>query len=168
VIESLPSGLTLKYMTGNGWGCSGTVCERWQFDSLSPGSSYPPISVHVDVADDASSPQINQVSVQSGGVTKSASDPTIIIAPMVTLASKPGVTYPTLHEAYAAASDNDLLNARNVLFHEAPLNLNRPISINISGGLEADFSTLNGFSMVNGSIVIGGSAIVTIGNVAVY
>jgi uncharacterized repeat protein (TIGR01451 family) len=168
VIEELPSGLTLKYMTGNGWGCSGNVCERWQFDSLAPGSSYPPLTVHVDVAADASSPQINQVSVQAGGVTKTASDPTIIIAPLAKLSSKPGTTYPTLHEAYAAANDNDLLMARNVTFSESPLNLDRPVNLTIAGGLEADFITVNGFTTVNGSIVIGGSAVVTIGNLSVF
>jgi probable HAF family extracellular repeat protein len=168
VIEDLPPGLIFKYMTGNGWGSNGTVCERWQFDPLPPGTSYPPITVHVDVADDAASPQINQVSVQSGGVTKTATDPTIIISPLAKLSSKPATTYSNLHEAYVAANDNDLLMARNVVFSENPLNLNRPISINISGGLESDFTTVYGFTSVNGSIVIGGSATVTLGNVAIY
>ena len=40
--ETLPPGLTLKYISGNGWTCSTTTCTRT--DSLPPGSSYPPIS----------------------------------------------------------------------------------------------------------------------------
>jgi hypothetical protein len=168
VIESIPTGLTLKYMTGTGWSCNGAVCERWQFDTLAPGSSYPPLTVHVDVAADATSPQINQVSVQAGGMTKTATDPTIIIAPLAKLSSNPAITYSTLYEAYGAAGDNDVLMARNVTFSESPLNLNRSIAVTIKGGLEADFTPVSGFTTVNGSIVIGGSAVVTVENMDIY
>ncbi|MDP8979506.1 MAG: carbohydrate binding domain-containing protein, partial [Acidobacteriota bacterium] len=73
VTETLPPGLTLVSMSGTGWTCAAT-CTR--ADILNPGSSYPPITVTVNVAANASSPQVNMVSVNGGG---SASDSTTIV-----------------------------------------------------------------------------------------
>jgi uncharacterized repeat protein (TIGR01451 family) len=81
VTESVPSGLTLKSMTGTGWSCpsGGNTCAR--SDSLAGGTSYLPITVTVDVAPGAQSPQTNQVSVSGGGsAIANASDPTTITA----------------------------------------------------------------------------------------
>lgn len=79
VTESIPSGLTLVSMTGNHWTCpaNATYCTR--SDSLDAGLSYDPITVTVNVASNASSPQVNQVTVSGGGsASANASDPTII------------------------------------------------------------------------------------------
>ncbi|MGA7523413.1 MAG: GDSL-type esterase/lipase family protein [Acidobacteriaceae bacterium] len=84
VTEDPPSGLSLVSMSGSGWSCSGLTCTR--SDSLAPGSSYPTITATVDVAADASSPQVNQVSVSGGGSAQaSASDATIIETPSAIL-----------------------------------------------------------------------------------
>jgi uncharacterized repeat protein (TIGR01451 family) len=79
VTEAVPSGMTLVSMAGTGWTCpaNGTTCSRTS--ALSAGSSYPPITVTVNVAADASSPQLNQVSVSGGGsAPANASDSTTI------------------------------------------------------------------------------------------
>ncbi|HEY6389661.1 MAG TPA: hypothetical protein VIX89_00190 [Bryobacteraceae bacterium] len=77
VTESAPAGLTLTSMTGNGWTCALNVCSRG--DALAGGASYPTIAVAVDVAANASSPQINQVSASGGGsAAANATDSTII------------------------------------------------------------------------------------------
>ena len=79
VTEAVPSGMTLVSMAGTGWTCpaTGTTCSRTS--ALSAGSSYPPITVTVNVAADASSPQLNQVSVSGGGsAPASSSDSTTI------------------------------------------------------------------------------------------
>jgi uncharacterized repeat protein (TIGR01451 family) len=77
VTETLPSALTLVSMSGNGWECSGNSCTR--SDALTGGSSYPPITVTVSVAPNASSPQVNSVSVFNGNSPlASASDSTVI------------------------------------------------------------------------------------------
>jgi uncharacterized repeat protein (TIGR01451 family) len=77
VTETLPSGLTLVSMAGAGWACSATTCNR--SDALAAGASYPAITVTVNVAANATSPLVNQVSVSGGGsTTANASDPTII------------------------------------------------------------------------------------------
>jgi hypothetical protein len=66
VVEDTPlAGLTLTSMSGQGWACSGNKCLRGDF--LNPGSTYPPITVKVNVAPDAPSPVTNQANVSGGG-----------------------------------------------------------------------------------------------------
>ena len=67
VSEKLPPGMTLVSMAGTGWTCSpgGTTCTR--SDSLGGESSYPAITVTVDIAANAGSPLVNLVSVSGGG-----------------------------------------------------------------------------------------------------
>src|SRR5262249_59591792 len=78
VTEALPSGLRLVSMAGTGWSCSSNTCSR--SDALNPGSSYPAITVTVNVAANATSPQVNQVSVAGGGSAAGrATDSTTII-----------------------------------------------------------------------------------------
>ena len=79
VTETVPSGLTLVSIAGVGWNCATNICTR--SDSLNAGFSYSPITVTVNVAANATSPQVNQVSVSGGGsATASASDSTTIAA----------------------------------------------------------------------------------------
>ncbi len=87
VTETVPSGLTLVSMAGTGWTCAsgGTTCTR--SDVLAPGSSYPAITVTVNVSASATSPQVNNVSVSGGGSVNpaNASDSTTIVAPVLTI-----------------------------------------------------------------------------------
>ncbi|MGA9624175.1 MAG: DUF4082 domain-containing protein, partial [Bryobacteraceae bacterium] len=86
VTETLPAGLTLVSMTGAGWTCSGNACAR--SDALAGGSSYAGITVTVNVAANASSPQVNSVSVSGGGPgSATASDPTTVVGLWTTLAT---------------------------------------------------------------------------------
>jgi len=64
VTENLPPGLALVSMAGAGWSCAGATCTR--SDALAAGSSYPPITVTVNVAGDAAPLVANQVSVAGG------------------------------------------------------------------------------------------------------
>ncbi len=76
VTESLPAGLTLVSMAGAGWTCGGTTCTRT--DTLAAGSSWPAITVIVNVAANAPAQVVNQASVTGGNT---ASDPTTITPP---------------------------------------------------------------------------------------
>ncbi len=77
VTETLPSGLTLVLMYGPGWACAGNTCTR--SDTLAGGASYPAVSVLVNVAANAASPQVNAVSVSGGGAADAnTTDPAII------------------------------------------------------------------------------------------
>jgi hypothetical protein len=80
--ETIPAGLTLVSMSGTGWSCpsGGNTCTR--SDPLAAALSYAVITVTVNVASSATSPQVNAVSVSGGGsTTANASDPTTIIPP---------------------------------------------------------------------------------------
>ncbi len=77
VTETAPVGLNLVSMAGNGWACGGAACSR--SDTLAAGASYSPISVTVNVAPDAPTPVLNQVTVAGGGSAgASATDSTTI------------------------------------------------------------------------------------------
>jgi uncharacterized repeat protein (TIGR01451 family) len=90
VTEAIPAGLTLVSMTGSGWVCSANSCTR--SDALNGGSSYPAITATVNVASNATSPQVNQVTVSGGGsATASVNDSTTITAPaLISIAVTPG------------------------------------------------------------------------------
>jgi hypothetical protein len=67
VTENVPTGLTLASMAGTGWTCpsSGNTCTR--SDSLIGGSSYPAITVAVNVASNAPASVTNSVTLSGGG-----------------------------------------------------------------------------------------------------
>jgi uncharacterized protein (TIGR03437 family) len=79
VAETVPAGMTLGFMQGNGWTCpsNGNTCTR--SDMLNAAANYPPITVYVNIAVNAASPQVNSVSVSGGGsAAASTTDSTII------------------------------------------------------------------------------------------
>jgi hypothetical protein len=90
VTETVPAAMTLVSMSGTGWGCSGNICIRG--DSLNPGSSYPAITVTVNVAFNAPSPVMNQVSVLGGGSPGAAASDLTSIAVFTCNASGNGTT----------------------------------------------------------------------------
>jgi hypothetical protein len=83
VTETAPAGLALVSMAGTGWTCSSpnpaNVCTR--SDALGAGAAYPVITVTVNVAANATSPQVNTASVTGGGSAEAnASDSTVIVS----------------------------------------------------------------------------------------
>jgi uncharacterized protein (TIGR03437 family) len=86
VTEMFPVGLTLVSMAGAGWTCASGAVSCSRSDALTAGASYPPITVTVNVASNAPSQVINQVTVSGGSSAgASASDTTTILggAPLV-------------------------------------------------------------------------------------
>jgi uncharacterized repeat protein (TIGR01451 family) len=59
--ETPPAGLTLTGMSGTGWTCVVPTCTRT--DSAGPFQDYPPITITVNVANNATSPLVNNVAV---------------------------------------------------------------------------------------------------------
>ena len=79
--ETVPSGLTLVGMAGTGWACSVAQSTCTRSDALAAGSSYPTIAVTVNVAANATSPQVNSVMASGGGsVSASTTDSTSLAA----------------------------------------------------------------------------------------
>src|SRR5262249_9740723 len=84
VTDAPPSGLTVTAMSGTGWTCT-TLPTCVRSDLLSPSASYPPITVTVTVATNATSPQANSISVttaqnESNPANNTATDSTVIIS----------------------------------------------------------------------------------------
>jgi uncharacterized repeat protein (TIGR01451 family) len=79
-VTELPStGLAVSGMNGTGWNCAGNTCTR--ADALNASSSYPTISVTVDVSGDARSQATNQATVSGGGSAKTGAQDVTVIAP---------------------------------------------------------------------------------------
>ncbi len=82
--DTPPAGLTITAMSGTGWTCATPTCTR--SDVLLPAASYPPITITVTVAANASSPLVNSVAVTTTAIesstgNNSANDSTIIVVP---------------------------------------------------------------------------------------
>jgi uncharacterized repeat protein (TIGR01451 family) len=78
VTENAPSGLSFVSMSGSAWNCNGNNCSRG--DSLNANSSYPDITVTVNVLPNATTPQVNAASVTGGGsADANATDPTTVV-----------------------------------------------------------------------------------------
>lgn len=74
VTDTLPDGVTLVSMSGDGWTCDGNVCERT--DDLVAGASFPVITVVASISEDAESSLAN---VASLGECGEASFPFLVI-----------------------------------------------------------------------------------------
>lgn len=79
VIDTIPTGLTATTAVGLGWTCTlnspaaGQVkCTR--NDALAPGSSYPPITLTVNVATNAAASVTNRADVSGGGEINTSND----------------------------------------------------------------------------------------------
>ena len=99
VTDTLPTGMTATAAAGTGWTCVittpanlVTTCTR--SDALAAGSSYPVITLTVNVIGTATTPLVNSVTVSGGGDTNAANntatDSTII-------AAKPDLTIAKTH-----------------------------------------------------------------------
>jgi uncharacterized repeat protein (TIGR01451 family) len=72
--DSLPAGLTATAMTGAGWNVNFSMLTAVRSDSLGPGASYPPLTVTVNVAINASASVTNTATVSGGGETNTVND----------------------------------------------------------------------------------------------
>jgi uncharacterized repeat protein (TIGR01451 family) len=74
VVDTVSGGLTASAVSGAGWSCllGSLTCTRT--DALAPGTSYPPITLTVSVAVDASASVTNTAVVAGGGEANAAND----------------------------------------------------------------------------------------------
>jgi len=82
VVDMLPAGLTATAMSGTGWSCALVTLTCTRTDALATDSNFPPITLTVNVANDAAASVDNVATVAGGGeinaVNDSASDMTLI------------------------------------------------------------------------------------------
>ncbi len=88
VVDTLPTGLTATAISGTGWTCTlgSLTCVRT--DVLGIGASYPPITVTVNVANNAPASVTNTAVVGGGGEPNLANDTatdTTTVGPSVTV-----------------------------------------------------------------------------------
>jgi uncharacterized repeat protein (TIGR01451 family) len=81
VTDTPQAGLAVTAMAGTGWTRLGGAMPNTvvRSDVLQPGSSYPPITVTVNVSPVSASPQINSVTVTGGGSARGAATDSAII-----------------------------------------------------------------------------------------
>jgi hypothetical protein len=99
IADTLPGGMTATAMTGAGWICTVASVTCTRTDSLAAGSSYPPITLTVNVSTLISSSVINTATISGGGETLTsdnvANDPTTIVTAgidLITSLSSPQLT----------------------------------------------------------------------------
>jgi uncharacterized repeat protein (TIGR01451 family) len=81
VTDSLPASLTATNISGTGWSCTLATLTCTRSDSLNNGSSYPPVTLTVNVPFSAPGSVTNSATVSGGGETNpqiTANDPTTI------------------------------------------------------------------------------------------
>ncbi|MFG2915469.1 hypothetical protein ACGF0D_21605 [Kitasatospora sp. NPDC048298] len=80
VTDTLPAGLRADSISGTGWTCDRDTLTCTRSDVLPAGSSYPPITLQVDVSCKADDEVTNTATVTGGGDTTihTATDPTAI------------------------------------------------------------------------------------------
>ncbi len=81
VEDTLPTGLTLVSMAGTGWTCVGNICQR--SDILASGDSFDPITVTVDVDQNAPKTMVNLVDVTGGGSVPASDTDTVGVADLL-------------------------------------------------------------------------------------
>jgi exo-1,4-beta-D-glucosaminidase len=67
--DTLPYGLTAAGLSGPGWTCVLSAVTCYRQDALAAGSSYPPVTLTVQVAAGAPASVTNSVTVSGGGMT---------------------------------------------------------------------------------------------------
>ena len=72
--DALPSGLTATALSGSGWTCNLSTLTATRSDALAAGSSYPPVTLTVNVAYNAPASVTNSVSVSGGGESNTANN----------------------------------------------------------------------------------------------
>ncbi|HUB78984.1 MAG TPA: hypothetical protein VMB03_09325 [Bryobacteraceae bacterium] len=114
VTETVPQGMTLASMMGDGWNCQTGSVSCTRSDSLAAGVNYPGITVAVNVANNAATPLVNQVNVSYGGWTSANhTDSTIVTSPCaLTQDSRAGVAdvQKVINETLGALQSADDLN----------------------------------------------------------
>jgi len=86
--DTPPTGLAIVSLSGNGWTCNASMADCTRSDALAAGSSYPVITITVNVATNAPATVTNNVSVSGGGSTSGTGSDTVTVNPATTPALK--------------------------------------------------------------------------------
>jgi hypothetical protein len=98
VADLLPTALTATGLSGTGWTINLGMLTATRSDPLAPGASYPPLTVTVNVAGNASAMVTNMAVVSGGGELNTSND----------TANDPTTVIPQLPNAPVLSGSNDL------------------------------------------------------------
>ena len=129
VTDTLPAGLTATGMSGTGWSCTLGTLSCTRSDALGAGSSYPAITLNVNVANSAAASVTNTATVSGGGesntANNSASDVTTVTQlPDLTIAKthmgnftqgQAGASYSITVSNGGAGTTNNMVTATDTL-----------------------------------------------------
>jgi hypothetical protein len=85
--NSLPPGLTATAISGSGWTCTLSPLGCSRADSLPAGSSYPPVTLMVNIGPAAPSSVTSTVTVSGGGESNIANNSASVTTPIATVAA---------------------------------------------------------------------------------
>jgi uncharacterized repeat protein (TIGR01451 family) len=138
VTDTLPNGLTLVSMSGNGWDCAANICSSGAV--LAPGSSAPPITVVVNVGSGAQGQVINLAGLSGGGSNSAAAaDSTTVAAFSPCDVTHDGMTDVSdiqreINEALGAWSPADDLNSDTIVnVMDVQIVINAALSLGCAG-----------------------------------
>ena len=142
-VDGLPIGLTATGITGTGWNCTLAVLTCTRSDALAAGSSYPVITLTVNVAGNETSPVDNVVVVAGGSETNIANDnaidTTIVTSQLVT----PSFTGLTASQSIPAGTSSVTLGGIIGSGTQFPAN-GETVSITINGSTQVAAIGANG------------------------
>ena len=110
VVDSLPVHLTATAISGQGWTCALYSKSCTRNDPLPGGSSYPPVTMMVDVAADAPTTVTNSVLALGGGETQTTNSSTqdvisIAATENITVSTSEGLTFSVDGLTYVSSHD---------------------------------------------------------------
>ncbi len=146
VTDNLPSGLSLISMSGTGWDCSSNTCTR---SDVLTNSSYPAITVMVNVAANAPAQVTNQVTVSGGGSPMATAGDLTLVA---SASSVSNVTSSTSNGTYGAGS----LISIQVTF-SGPVTVTGTPQLSLNSGGTANYSSGSGTATLTFTYMVGGS-----------
>lgn len=149
VTDTLPAGLTASAMSGTGWNCVlGTLtCTR--SDVLSPGASYPAITLTVDVANNAAGVVKNSASVSGGGEVDTQNDVVTDSTTVIQLGPDPTVSKTHTGDFIQGQTGTYTITVTNVGL--SPLDTSQvTVTDTLPAGLTASTISGTGWSCVTG------------------
>jgi uncharacterized repeat protein (TIGR01451 family) len=92
VVDTLPAGLSATSITGPGWDCTLSTLTCTRSDALAASSSYPAITLVVNVAANAPASVTNVAAVSGGGETNTANDTASDVTTINVTSTAPSIT----------------------------------------------------------------------------
>jgi kumamolisin len=147
VADVLPSGLSATGLSGTGWTVAGNYLSATRTDALASGSSYPTLTLTVNVSSTAAASLTNTATVAGGGEANTSND--TASNPTTVIALTPSQAWRYEYFGTTADSGNAADNANpsgdgivNLLKYALGLNPLTPTATNVTGDTSTGYLRL--------------------------